>query len=132
MTRKEPTGSGGARRRASASGGHTGAQKHGHGRKPPRAAPRNAQAARQTETAIGAEHPVAGSAWHAGASVSGATSPLLELTTDQPVSAGASLTLVGAEQATLRDALQVWGAAQDEAANRAWRRPGGLTRMAGL
>ena len=129
MTRKEPTGSG-ARRRASS--GHTGAQKRGHGRKRSPAATRNAQAAGQTETTISAEHPAAGSAWHVSASAGGAASPLLALAADQPASAGVILTLVGAEQATLRDALQAWGAAQDEAANRAWRRPGGLARMAGL
>ncbi len=130
MTRKEPTGSGGARRRAS--NGHTGAQKRGHGRKHNRAAKRNVQAPSQTETTISPEHPAAGSAWHANGSAGGGSSPLLALAAGQPTSAGAVLALVGAEQTTLRDALQAWGAAQDEAANRAWRRPGGLTRMAGL
>jgi hypothetical protein len=130
MTRKEPTGSGGARRRGSS--GHAGAQRRGHGRKRSRAVTRNIQAPDRTETTIRAEHPAAGSAWHARTSAGGGSSPLLALAADQPAAAGAILALVGAEQTTLHDALQAWGAAQDEAANRAWRRPGGLTRMAGL
>jgi hypothetical protein len=56
---------------------------------------------------------------------------LLVLAPGQPTADGA-LTLVGAEQAALHDALSAWSATQDAAANRAWRRPGGLTRMAGL
>jgi hypothetical protein len=65
------------------------------------------------------------------ASLSVSATPLLALRPDQPAP-DELLALVGAEQATLREALQAWGAAQDQAANRAWRRPGGLTRMAGL
>ena len=130
MTRKEPTGSGGARRRASS--GHSGAQKRGHGRKRSRATTRNVQAPDRTDTTISAEHPAAGSVWHVSARAGGGASPLLALAADQPTSARVALALVGAEQTTLHDTLQAWGAAQDEAANRAWRRPGGLTRMAGL
>lgn len=130
MTRKEPTGSGGARRRESS--GHAGAQKRGHGRKRSRAVTRNVQAPDRTETTISAEHPAAGSAWHTSARAGNGSSSLLALAPDQPASALPVLALVGAEQTTLHDALQAWGAAQNEAANRAWRRPGGLTRMAGL
>lgn len=126
MARKEPTGSGGARRTR---GSHAGAQKRGHGRKRSQATQRKALTASQAQTTI-AEHPAAGSAWHAGAGIVSGATPLLALTADQPAPSEASLTLVGAEQ--LHDALRAWGVAQDEAANRAWRRPGGLTRMAGL
>lgn len=128
MARKEPTGSGGARRTR---GSHAGAQKRGHGRKRSQATRRKAKTASLAETTV-TEHPAAGSAWHAGAGAVGSATPLLALAADQPASLGVSLTLAGAEQATLHDALQAWGVAQDEAANRAWRRPGGLTRMAGL
>ncbi|WIG60102.1 MAG: hypothetical protein OJF49_002850 [Ktedonobacterales bacterium] len=42
------------------------------------------------------------------------------------------LELVGAEHATLRNSLAVWQREQDRLLNRAWRRPGGLARPAGL
>lgn len=42
------------------------------------------------------------------------------------------LEVVGAENLSLRQALTVWQHEQDRALNRAWRRPGGLARPAGL
>ncbi len=132
MARREQTG-GGAARRGRSSGGRSTArggrrQRSGRGK---RTAPHSAQALSQASAhaAVG-ERPTAGSVWHASAAVGGAE-PLLTLATGQARGAVA-LTLVGAEQAALRDALHTWGAARDLAANRAWRRPGGLVRMAGL
>ena len=46
--------------------------------------------------------------------------------------ADAILEIVGADHATLRSALAAWQGEQDRIANRAWRRPGGLARPAGL
>lgn len=40
--------------------------------------------------------------------------------------------LAGAEHGDLRAALTVWQREQDRLMNRAWRRPGGLARPAGL
>lgn len=40
--------------------------------------------------------------------------------------------LAGAQHADLRAALSVWQREQDRLVNRAWRRPGGLARPAGL
>jgi hypothetical protein len=40
--------------------------------------------------------------------------------------------LAGAQHGDLRAALVVWQREQDRLVNRAWRRPGGLTRPAGL
>lgn len=40
--------------------------------------------------------------------------------------------LAGAEHGDLRAALGVWQREQDRLVNRAWRRPGGLARPAGL
>lgn len=45
---------------------------------------------------------------------------------------GVMLELAGAEQATLGQQLALWQREQDRALNRAWRRPGGLARPAGL
>ncbi len=42
------------------------------------------------------------------------------------------LAVVGAEHLTLRQSLALWQREQDRAQNRAWRRPGGLARPAGL
>lgn len=42
------------------------------------------------------------------------------------------LEIVGADHATLRSALAAWQREQDRVANRTWRRPGGLSRPAGL
>lgn len=76
------------------------------------------------------QHPAAGSVWQA-ASASASVAPLLALAPDSAAS-GALLTLAGAEHGTLGEALLAWGAGRDAAANRAWRRPGGLARLAGL
>jgi hypothetical protein len=43
-----------------------------------------------------------------------------------------ALELVGADHATLRLALAIFQREQDRLLNRAWRRPGGLARPAGL
>lgn len=132
MARKEQTGSGATRR------GHAGVVKSSapRGRKrraartsvKSRASSTPSQAPRATATA--GEHPAAGSVW-SGAGAAGRPTPLLTLAVVAPL-ADAPLALAGAQQGTLRDALQSWGAARDEAANRLWRRPGGLARMAGL
>lgn len=128
MARIRPTGAGKPRRtRRDAGAGKRASHKRtsrrtAHAPKPARQAPTATQAA---------EHPAAGSAWGAVASLSVRPTPLLTLRADLPTP-DELLALVGAEQATLHDALQAWGAAQDQAANRVWRRPGGLTRMAGL
>ena len=82
-----------------------------------------------SHAAIG-EHPVAGSVWHTSGAVGGVE--LLRALATAAASEQVAITVVGAEQATLSDALQAWGATRDLAANRAWRRPGGLVRMAGL
>jgi hypothetical protein len=42
------------------------------------------------------------------------------------------LEIVGAETLTLQQALTLWQREQDRILNRAWRRPGGLARPAGL
>lgn len=77
---------------------------------------------------MGVSLPHAERAW-SSAAAAGAPRPLLPLAADVPA---ALLTLAGAQHAALRDALQAWGDAQDHAANRVWRRPGGLTRLAGI
>lgn len=128
MARIRPTGAGKPRRtRREAGAGKRASHKRtsrrtAHAPKPARQAPTATQAA---------ERPAAGSAWGAVASLSVRPTPLLTLRADLPTP-DELLELVGAEQATLHDALQAWGTAQDQAANRVWRRPGGLTRMAGL
>ena len=45
---------------------------------------------------------------------------------------GALIELVGVEGGALAGALAAWQREQDRLANRAWRRPGGMTRPAGL
>lgn len=72
-----------------------------------------------------------GSAWQAAVASPGGAEPFVTLAPGQE-RARVALTLVGAEQTDLRDAFQAWGAARDLAANRVWRRPGGLVRMAGM
>src|SRR5579871_5134020 len=42
------------------------------------------------------------------------------------------LEIVGAESLTLQQTLALWQREQDRILNRAWRRPGGLARPAGL
>jgi hypothetical protein len=49
-----------------------------------------------------------------------------------PGLAGVLLEIAGADHATLRAALSAWQREQDRVLNRAWRRPGGLARPAGL
>ncbi|MFI5278416.1 MAG: hypothetical protein ACHQ1E_14180 [Ktedonobacterales bacterium] len=128
MARIRPTGAGKPR---ATRRGAVNSKRAGH-KRAPRQAVHKPKVARQTgPTTQAAEHPAAGSAWGSVASLSVSPTPLLALRPDQPAP-DELLALVGAEQATLREALQAWGAAQDQAANRAWRRPGGLTRMAGL
>lgn len=78
------------------------------------------------------ERPAADSVWRAGPGASAGVAPLFTLDPAPSGTGGALLTLAGAERGMLRDTLQVWGAARDEAANRMWRRPGGLMRLAGL
>lgn len=45
---------------------------------------------------------------------------------------GPLIEIMGAEGETLRGALAAWQREQDRLANRAWRRPGGMARPAGL
>lgn len=69
---------------------------------------------------------------HAPATVAGA-SPALELSA--PPSSGLAdviLDLAGAGHASLHQTLTAWQREQDRVLNRAWRRPGGLARPAGL
>ncbi len=79
------------------------------------------------------------SAWKTTAPRAGTTGiQALELVADGAGGAGpiglggALLELVGAERLTLVHALSAWQREQDRLANRAWRRPGGLVRPAGL
>ncbi len=61
--------------------------------------------------------------------------PALELAVETNADTGllgALLELVGTEHLTLGHALAAWQREQDRLANRAWRRPGGLARPAGL
>ena len=80
----------------------------------------------------GGSLPFAGVGSTAGAS----PRPLLELSGMDTASAeglgGALLDLVGEGKLTVAHALAAWTHEQDRLANRAWRRPGGLQRMAGL
>ena len=134
MARREQTGTGGARRRPSSGATAGRARKPRKGRTPRarRRAVSHAQRSKPTGQMAtpAAAHSTEVSAWR---SVTGAASlsPLRALTTAHALPEVA-LTLVGAEQTTLGAALHAWDAARDLAANRAWRRPGGLTRMAGL
>ncbi|HEX5547191.1 MAG TPA: hypothetical protein VFX24_07255 [Ktedonobacterales bacterium] len=45
---------------------------------------------------------------------------------------GPLIEIMGAEGDSLHGALAAWQREQDRLANRAWRRPGGMTRPAGL
>jgi hypothetical protein len=45
---------------------------------------------------------------------------------------GALLDIVGDEHGSLQGTLAAWQREQDRLANRAWRRPGGMARPAGL
>jgi hypothetical protein len=44
----------------------------------------------------------------------------------------AVMEIIGAESLTLQQTLSLWQREQDRVLNRAWRRPGGLARPAGL
>ncbi|HEX8733188.1 MAG TPA: hypothetical protein VF725_14140 [Ktedonobacterales bacterium] len=131
MTRREPTAGGDARRgRGKPHAGGHGKRKGRQTRRAKRHATHATHAA--TETRAVGERPAAGSVWRAGAGASVGVTPLLALDPAPSAAGAALLTLAGAEHATLRGALQAWDAARDEAANRVWRRPGGLRRLAGL
>ncbi|MBF6592159.1 MAG: hypothetical protein IVW57_16740 [Ktedonobacterales bacterium] len=93
------------------------------------------QRARPADVPATTRAPLSGAAapWRAGAHAASGPTPALELTA--PTGAGPSdviLELVGAESGALRTALSAWQREQDRQANRAWRRPGGLARPAGL
>ncbi len=136
MARKEQTGSGVTRGGRRGSGRRSGARASGGRKRRARASKRTSQggARAQSQTtgqsAASSLHPAAGSVW-SGAASAASPAPLLALA-PRMTAPGDMLALAGAEQATLSEALRVWGDARDQAANRAWRRPGGLTRLAGL
>ena len=68
-----------------------------------------------------------------GPRVSASVTQRMELTAPHP--AGLSdvlLDLAGAEHGSLSQTLVAWQREQDRLVNRAWRRPGGLARPAGL
>lgn len=92
---------------------------------------RSARFSRQPQRQTSSGAPPAGSAWHAVSAGIGASS-LVPLDVGGAEPAGPLMTLAGAEHGSLGAALHAWGVAQDAAANRIWRRPGGLTRLAGL
>ena len=134
MTRREPTLGGDSRRgRGKPHAGTHGKRKGRHARRGGRRTTQPAHVTRATAEARSlGERPVAGGVWRAGAGAGAGVAPLLALEPTPSVADAALLTLAGAERGTLRDALKAWGAARDEAANRVWRRPGGLVRLAGL
>lgn len=138
MAYKEQTGSGAARRgrrahaRVGARGGHgrkTQARRRRSGRQ---ASQRATHDQRHSANAASGEHPTAGSVWSAASSVGSPGALLTLMTSGRRSPVGATLTLTGAQQVDTRATFDAWSAARDQAANRAWRRPGGLTRMAGL
>lgn len=137
MARKEQTGAGG--RANSRSGGRVrgvarrASKRTASRRQRPQANRASTGATHGARAASGVERPAAGGAWRAGAvaGVGDGVAPLRALVAGQS-SQGVLLTLAGAEHAALREVFQAWSAAQDQAANRAWRRPGGLAQMAGL
>lgn len=131
MTRREPTPGGDSRRgRGKPHAGGHGKRKRRQMRRARRHTTHATHVAAETR-AVG-ERPAAGIVWQAGAGASAGVAPLLALDPAPSAADAALLTLAGAEHATLRGALQAWGVARDEAANRVWRRPGGLRRLAGL
>lgn len=82
--------------------------------------------------AFAGERPAGASVWGHGAGAAvGAGEPLALLDPGAPPR-DEPLALMGAERLALSDALSAWSHARDEAANRLWRRPGGLARLAGL
>lgn len=92
----------------------------------------------QAQSPAGAEHPSDAGLSFGGAGSTAGVSPraLLELTGISTASeaglGGAILDLVGEGRLNVAHALAAWTHEQDRLANRAWRRPGGLQRMAGL
>ncbi len=96
-------------------------------------------AKRELATTVSAVRGTSASVWPHTAPQSGtAETPALELAVEATGSAAdtglldALLELVGTEHLTLGHALSAWQREQDRLANRAWRRPGGLARPAGL
>ncbi|HKT37364.1 MAG TPA: hypothetical protein VJR48_03275 [Ktedonobacterales bacterium] len=92
----------------------------------------------QAQTPAGAEHPSDAGLPFGGVGSTAGVSPraLVELTGISTASeaglGGAILDLVGEGRLSVGHALAAWTHEQDRLANRAWRRPGGLQRMAGL
>ena len=86
----------------------------------------------------GAQHPsTAGLPFSGVGSTAGASPrPVMELSGISTATAeglgGAILDMVGEGHLTVAHALAAWTHEQNRLANRAWRRPGGLQRMAGL
>ncbi len=138
MARREQTGTGGGRNGHASGTSGDGRRRTPRkprtsrtGRHTTRRAAGSAQPTRATRSSpAAAEHPSGASAWRS-ASGAASLSPLRTLADSSPLPA-AALALVGAEQTTVSAALREWTSERDLAANRAWRRPGGLTRMAGL
>jgi hypothetical protein len=64
----------------------------------------------------------------------GSAMPPLETRTGEMASRllGPLIEIMGAEGESLHGALAAWQREQDRLANRAWRRPGGMARPAGL
>jgi hypothetical protein len=71
------------------------------------------------------------SPWSGGVHTAGNPSPALKLTGGAGL-LDVVLDLAGAEGGSVRGMLAAWQREQDRLANRAWRRPGGLVRPAGL
>lgn len=86
----------------------------------------------RTSGATGADDP-----YGAGRQARGGGMAPLELAAGESSGAtdgllGALIELVGVEGGSLAGALAAWQREQDRLANRAWRRPGGMARPAGL
>lgn len=76
--------------------------------------------------------PAGSDPWHAAGHAGVGAAPLRELAANGTGLGDVLLELVGAEHGNLRAALTAWQREQDRLSNRAWRRPGGLARPAGL
>jgi hypothetical protein len=74
--------------------------------------------------------------YHASGQTRGGATPLLELGAGGSGTArgllGSLIEFAGAEGGSLQGSLAAWQREQDRLANRAWRRPGGMVRPAGL
>lgn len=115
-----------------------------HPKPAPRPKPPRAKHPRPLDVPATHRTPAAGSvrAWtqspHSGAGATGGSSPTRELAlpaeraNGDPGLAAVLIELAGAERGDLRAALGIWQREQDRLMNRAWRRPGGLARPAGL